>query len=70
MFNGEIRKHSFQEAGGFGDTLGLAATIVDVRTRFGATFVTVSINLINQANSDEVVQAVVTDCYEAEELGT
>ena len=53
-----------------GDTLGLAATMVDVRTRFGATFVTVSINLINQANSDEVVQAVVTDCYETEELGT
>jgi len=53
-----------------GDTVGLDATLTDVRTRFGATFVTVSISLTNHANGDEVVQVLVTDCYEAEDLGT
>ncbi|MEC7573667.1 MAG: MaoC family dehydratase, partial [Pseudomonadota bacterium] len=42
------------------DTLGLAATIVDLRTRFGASFLTVSINLILHPTSDEELKAVDT----------
>ena len=59
----------FKKSAVAGDTLGLKATINEVRTRFGNTFVTVAVMLLDRTTGAELLHATLTDCYEAEELG-